>query len=114
MDQRIEEFLNTATEGLRDDTELRLDARAELAVHAEEKFEELSADGQDDAAAIRETLKSLGDPVELATSFFDANRRRMKLRAQLRIFKRFALVPVAICAAIWARVSISTANPMSR
>ena len=33
MDQRIETYLDAATSGLKDDPELRLDVRAELATH---------------------------------------------------------------------------------
>jgi tetratricopeptide (TPR) repeat protein len=102
MDQRIEDFLDHATEGLRDDVELRLDARAELATHAEAKLLELEDAGIDSDEAIKEAVESLGEPVELAADLYEANRRRMNLRAQLRIFMRFALVPIAILAAVWA------------
>jgi len=101
MDKRIEDFLDHASEGLRDDIELRLDTRAELATHAEEKLQELEHDGIAHDEAVQQAVKSLGEPIELATDLYKANRKRMTLRAQLRIFMRFALVPVAIITTIW-------------
>ena len=102
MDKRIEEFLNRAAEGLRDDTELQLDARAELAAHAEDKLQDLEQEGLPADEAVQQTVKALGEPIAIAADLYNANRRRMNLCAQLRIFMRFALVPLAIAAAVWA------------
>ena len=96
MNQRIEDFLFKATESLRGDRELQLDARAELAAHAEEKLEELTAENRPADEAAEQTVKSMGDPLALAAELYDANRRRMNIRAQLRFFTRFALAPLAI------------------
>ena len=102
MHQLIEDFLDRATEGLRDDEELRRDARAELATHAEERLRELTGAGKPEDEAVAETLKALGEYLELAGELEAANRSRMNLRARVRLALRFALVPAAIAAALWA------------
>lgn len=102
MNQRIEDFLYIATEGLQEDIELQLDTRAELTAHAEEKFKELIAENMPADEAAEQVVKSLGDPLALAEDLYDANRRRMNIRAQLRFFARFALVPLAILSMVWS------------
>ncbi len=102
MNKQIDDFLSHATEGLRDDTELQLDVRAELASHAEEKLHELKDQGIGDEEALQQTVKALGDPIELAADLYEANRKRMNLRSQLRFFMRFALVPLVLLSTLWA------------
>ena len=100
MKKPIEDFLDRATEGLRDDEELRRDARAELATHAEEKLRELTESGASDEAAADEVLKALGNVVDVAGEMQGANRHRMTFRAQARMLLRFALVPIAVVVAV--------------
>jgi hypothetical protein len=102
MDNRIDNFLNKATDGLRDDSELQLDARAELLSHAECKLQELKEDGASDDTATAETIKALGDPLELASDLYSANLRRMKLRACAMGVLRFASFPLALFAIVWS------------
>ena len=101
MHKKIEDYLKQATEGLRDDSELQLDTRAELLSHAECKLEELQAEGVNDEEAIEQTIASLGDPLELATDLYSANLRRMKIRSWALAFMRFALIPLSIATLIW-------------
>ena len=102
MHQAIENFLDRASEGLRDDEELRLETRAELASHAEAKQRELMDAGKTEAEAVEETVKAMGEALEIAGELHEANRARMNLRAQVRRFLRFALVPLAMLAAAWS------------
>lgn len=110
MHKRIEDFLDRATEGLRDDDELRRETRAELATHAEEKLGELTDAGKAEDDAVEETLKAMGEVVDVVGELQQANRGRMRLRAQARLLLRFALVPAAVVVALmsWNIPSLAT------
>lgn len=99
-DERSDAYLDAATAGLRDDRELQLDVRAELASHLEERRRDAEGRGlsSDDAAA--EALKDLGPVPELAEELLGANRRRMRRRAWLRHAARWLLVPAAVLVAV--------------
>ena len=97
MDQKIETYLDRATEGLAGDEELRLDVRAELRTHFEAAAEETGDD-----SVVEETLKAFGDVVELAEDMSFANRLRLAWRARARLLLRAVLVPASIIAALWA------------
>ena len=103
-DTRVEQFLDDATAGLRDDPELRRDVRAELAAHLDDKRETLREEGVSEDRLVEEALKAMGDVLEAASSLSDANRRRMTVRGRVRLLLRFALVPGAVVAAVltWA------------
>jgi len=97
---RLSQLLDAATEGLAGDAELRLDVRAELASHIEEKRDELGAKGHNDNEALDLALKSFGPATDLAGELVEANKRRMKLRAVARLAVRAALVPAAVVVAV--------------
>ena len=99
MDEPTRSFLDNATAGLRDDPELRLDVRAELAGHVEDKVADLRAAGRDDAGCEAEALKAMGDIAEVAGELHGANRPRLALRAKLRFALRALVVPAAVLAA---------------
>jgi len=96
----LSRLLDAATEGLAGDAELRLDVRAELATHIEEKREELGAKGHNDNEALDLALKSFGPATDLAAELVEANRRRMKLRALARVTIRAGAVPAAVVVAL--------------
>jgi|GEM_PF-743292 len=100
MDPDITSYLDNATAGLRDDEELRLDVRAELASHVEDKAEELRRGGLAEAEAEAQALRALGAVTEVATELERGNRRRLLQRAWLRRALRFALVPAAVVVAV--------------
>ncbi len=100
MDRQTREYLDTVTAGLRDDAELRLDVRAELAAHLEDKIDELRRAGVPEAEAEGQALRALGAVTEVAAELERGSRRRLFRRAWLRRGLRFALVPAAVIAAV--------------
>ncbi|NOY80767.1 MAG: hypothetical protein GXP31_07155 [Kiritimatiellaeota bacterium] len=119
-----EGILDRLTEPLQDDPELRLDVRAELAAHLEDKACELREQGTAAEAARNEALRALGAPAEIGADLLVANRPRMKRRARIRLALRALAVPLAIVAALWcagmgqlldyaASVDMLTANAMT-
>ncbi|MHC4247678.1 MAG: permease prefix domain 1-containing protein [Planctomycetota bacterium] len=91
------DLLDEATSSLRDDAELRLDVRAELASHLEEKRDDFIARGHSAEEALDLARQSFGSPDTLARDLLAANRRRMKLRALARlVFRTVALPAVAL------------------
>ena len=95
----LEKYLSTATAGLEGDRELRLDVQAELRTHLEARLRDAQADGLTGPAAEEQALKTMGSALDLAGELAAANRRRMKLRAVIRNFARWCLVPAAVVVA---------------
>jgi hypothetical protein len=108
MNPNLTEYLDQVTAGLKDDTELRLDVRAELASHLDDKAAELQRDGAADSEA--QAIAAFGAVTEVAVALEQGNQRRLLRRAWLRRGLRFALVPAAVVIAIlcsdlqWAAV----------
>jgi hypothetical protein len=100
MSNRTEIYLEQVTAGLKDDAELRLDVRAELASHLEDKAAELQGQGTPEEEAREQAMAALGEPAEVATGLAQGNCRRLRRRAWLRRGLRFALVPTAVVVAI--------------
>jgi len=99
-DMPFEDLLNEATSSLRDDAELRLDVRAELASHLEDKRDDFAAKGHSDNEALDLARQSFGPPEDVARDLLAANRRRMKLRALARLALRAVVVPAGILACV--------------
>ncbi|MBN1257301.1 MAG: hypothetical protein JXA52_06310 [Planctomycetes bacterium] len=99
--EQIEELLDNATAGLKDDPELQLDVRSELMSHLEAAEAELRDAGVAEDKLSEEALKKFGSPVELADDLVKANRARMKLRALARLTARAVMVPLAVLTAVW-------------
>ena len=78
--ERIEQVVSDATLGLKDDAELRLDVRAELASHLEEAIAAHEAAGKSREEALELALKGFGPVADVAAGLVEGNRRRMKLR----------------------------------
>jgi len=96
----FEHLLDEATASLRDDEELRLDVRAELASHLEDKRDDFVAKGHSDNEALDLARQSFGAPEDIARDLLAANRRRMKLRALARLALRAVIVPAGILACV--------------
>jgi hypothetical protein len=103
----IEEFLDSVTQCLKDDSEVRLDVRTELRTHLEERIAEFEAEGHPTPDAVNLTLDSFGPLAEVAESLLVANARRMKLRALARLGIRVGLMPSALILATWVCVSMA-------
>jgi hypothetical protein len=94
-------LLDDATAGLKDDPELRLDVRAELASHLEAIADAYEAEGHEEAASRELAAQDFGSPAEVAGELLAANKRRMTLRALVRLFLRAVVVPAAVVVAIF-------------
>src|SRR5210317_901292 len=97
----IERIADAATEGLKDDRELRLDVRQELISHIEDAAAERRAGGMDEKKSLSESLKAFGSPTDIAAALVTANRARMRMRQLVRLAVRALLVPASIVVAIW-------------
>jgi hypothetical protein len=98
--EQYQNLLDDATAGLKDDPELRLDVRAELASHLDAAAALYAADGHDAAASADLAAKDFGSPVEVAGELLAANKGRMKWRALARLFLRAVVVPAAVIIAV--------------
>lgn len=85
---RIDETLDGCVQPLRRDPEIALDVRRELAGHLEEHL--------DAGMSEEEALHRFGDPGEIGTGLFQANFKRLKLRAKVRLAVMILAVPAAI------------------
>ncbi len=101
MDERSRSLLDDATAGLKDDPELRLDVRAELASHLDAAAATYEAEGHDPAESAELAAHDFGSPVEVAGELLAANAGRMKWRARARLVLRAVVVPVAVVLAVW-------------
>jgi hypothetical protein len=98
--QQIHTLVENSTAGLEGDTELRLDAQAELLSHLEATADIHRAEGKSDEESLDLAAKSFGSPLDVASDLADANRSRMKWRALARLTAQALLVPAAI-ATVW-------------
>jgi len=94
-----DEFLTAATSGLKHDRELQLDVQAELRSHIEEHQREAEANGLTPAAAEEEAVRAMGAVADVATGLEQANRRRMRFRALVRLAAQWLLAPLAVAVA---------------
>lgn len=97
---RIAAYLDAVTSSLEGDDELRLDVRAELAAHLEEATLQLQAEGHSPEESAELAIRSLGPATDYAADLIDANRRRMRPRARLRLFIRALVIPASIVATL--------------
>ena len=88
--RNMEKTLDCCIQPLRRDPEIALDVRQELAGHLEEHL----AEGMSE----EEALRRFGDPEEIGAGLFQANFKRMKLRAKIRLAVMILAVPAAIAA----------------
>ena len=95
-----DDFLSAATAGLKTDRELQLDVRAELLAHIEDHQLEAEAEGMAPEDAAQKAVDAMGSPVDVGTGLAEANRRRMKLRALVRMAAQWLLAPAAVFVAL--------------
>lgn len=101
MDDRIEQSVEQATAGLKSDPELRLDVSAELRSHLDDTAQTLAAEGVGEVDAVEQALHAFGEPLELAGDLLEANKRRMTLRARVRLALQALLIPAAVLVALY-------------
>ena len=98
---KIEKLLDHLTLGLKADYEIRLDVKSELRSHLDEKIKEGIKDGLSEKESEKQALKAFGDIIQVSDGIADANTAKISLKARLRVFAGFLLVPaVIICALI--------------
>ena len=94
---RLNESLDELYSGLKGDLELLLDVKAELKTHIEESIAiYMEEDGLSESEAQEATLKDFGSFSEIANDLVDANKKRMKRKARVRLFIKAALIPLAL------------------
>ncbi len=97
----IDRLADVSTEGLKDDTELRLDVRQELVSHIEESVTACRNSGIDEKQSIAEGVKAFGPATDIAAELVSANRSRMRIRQLVRLAVRALLVPASLMIACW-------------
>ena len=105
---RFTDLLNAATLGLKDDPELRCAVKSELSDHLEESVRQLAAEGHSELESRELAINAFGSPLEVSGKLLAVNKRRMKLRALVRLTLRALLVPAALLSALylaWAMLS---------
>lgn len=97
----IQRVATSATEGLKDDTELRLDVQQELISHIEDAVASCREDGMSETESVSEGLKAFGSVTDIAAELVSANRSRMRMRQLARLAMRALLVPASLAVAFW-------------
>ncbi|MFG0249332.1 MAG: permease prefix domain 1-containing protein [Phycisphaeraceae bacterium JB051] len=93
---KTNDFIETITEKLKHDRELRLDISHELQTHLDEAVEEYKASDYSDDDAIEAAIKDMGDAEQLTDDLWQANKSRMKLRAWCWWIARLTLWPASV------------------
>ena len=96
MKEQFQSFTQLCTRSLADDPALRLEVGHELEGHLEDACAEERSEGKSEAEAEDQAKKRFGEPEELAQSLLDANRRKLKLRARIRLAAKIALIPAIL------------------
>lgn len=100
-------FVQLCTRPLNGDPALRREVEQELEAHLEDAFDDEQSQGRPEAEAEENARRRFGDPETLAQSLLEANHRRLKLRARLRLLIKIALVP-AILAGLFLCIDLRT------
>lgn len=110
----IDRLADGATEGLRDDRELRLDVRQELVSHIEESIADCREGGMGQEQSVAEGVKAFGPAIEIAAELVSANRARMRVRQRVRLAIRALLVPASLLVAVWIHSETLATSRMVR
>ncbi|MHB9134715.1 MAG: permease prefix domain 1-containing protein [Armatimonadota bacterium] len=100
-EQPFEQLVDDVTAGLKADPELRLDIRAELLTHLGDTAEHFTTEGKSPEESAEQAARVFGSPLEIAGELLEANRRRMRLRALVRLVAGALLLPVALLVALY-------------
>ena len=99
----VERLADGATEGLKDDTELRLDVKQELVSHIEESIAACRERGMDKEQSVSESVKAFGPATDIAAELVSANRSRMRIRQLIRLAMRALVVPASLAVVLWVQ-----------
>jgi hypothetical protein len=94
-DDPVNRWLDRVTRRLSVDRELQLEVRQELRSHLHDSMAEFRVAGRNASEARDEALRVLGDEEDLAEQLWQANRRRVRVRA-LGTWSIRLLVPAAV------------------
>jgi len=98
---RLEEYVEAVTRRLRPDAELHMDVAHEVRTHIEDAAEEARERGLSEEEALDAALKAFGEREQMADALWEANRRRMRLRAVIKWALRATLVPAALALSVY-------------
>lgn len=96
MEEDRSAYVSACTRPLADDPALRLEVEQELKTHLEEAREEEMANGSSPQEAEARAERRFGDPEELAHALFLSNRKRLSIRAKIRLLLKLAALPLLI------------------
>ena len=99
----VERLADGATEGLKDDTELRLDVKQELVSHIEESIAACRERGMDEEQSVAEGVKAFGPATDIGAELVSANRSRMRIRQLIRLAMRALVVPASLAVVLWVQ-----------
>jgi hypothetical protein len=98
--KRMEDLIQAVTYRFGPDAELQREIARELRAHLEDAIAAARAGGMDEAHAEETALRTFGDPGEIAEKLWQANRRRMRIRAAAKWSARLVLMPAGILLAL--------------
>jgi hypothetical protein len=99
--KRVDDLVQAVTYRFGPDAELQREIARELRAHLEDAVAAARAGGMDEARAEETALRAFGDPEEIGEKLWQANRRRMRLRAVAKWTGRLVLMPAGILLAVW-------------
>ena len=99
--KRMDDLIQAATYRFGPDAELQREIARELRAHLEDSIAAARAGGMDEAQAEEAAVRAFGDPDEVGEKLWQANRRRMRLRAVAKWTGRLVLMPAGILLAVW-------------
>lgn len=100
-DRNFEKLASEAAAGLAKDPELYLDVKQELESHLEETADRFLGARNDTEASAELAEKAFGSPLDVAAELLAANKRRMRLRALIRLALGALVIPVAVLLAVY-------------
>jgi hypothetical protein len=99
--KRMDDLIQAVTYRFGPDAELQREIVRELRAHLEDSIAAARAGGMDEAHAEEAAVRAFGDPEEIGEKLWQANRRRMRLRAMAKWTGRLVLMPAGILLAVW-------------
>jgi hypothetical protein len=98
--KRMDDLIQAVTYRFGPDAELQREIARELRAHLEDAVAAVRAGGMDEAHAEETAVRAFGDPEEIAEKLWQANRRRMRIRAAAKWSARLVLMPAGILLAL--------------
>ncbi|OGV53258.1 MAG: hypothetical protein A2017_06225 [Lentisphaerae bacterium GWF2_44_16] len=99
--KKIDDFSSGISSGLRDDPELMLDVKEEIKSHIEDSCESFKDDGKGEEESFELAMKNFGPSGDIGQDIISANRKRMKLRAAIKLVFRAIIVPLSVILALY-------------